>query len=248
MTSITVFLVFVAALAFLLFGKIKTAISLLFFSIGIFLLVGNGLIPTLFLEPLFVPKVNNPAHLWKSKNAIVLLGGGLVKISKTSNLVPPALAYSRIYQTARLYFDCRKTQEVCIIIVSGGDPLKMKQSEAAIYRTALLNLGIDKNNIEIESKSKNTYQNAQFTSILLKRDHFNQIVLVTSAIHLKRALLYFAHFDIHAQPIAADHLAPRFSIIPAWINFYLTDFAIHEYLGIIYFYVHLLIQPGVSLH
>ena len=248
MTLMTVFLVFVTALIFLLFGKIKTGISLLFFSIVFFLLIGDGLIPTLFLKPLLAPKMNNATHLWRNRNAIVLLGGGLVKISKTSSLIPATLAYSRIYQTARLYFDCRKTQEVCIIIVSGGDPLKMKQSEATVYRTALVNLGINKNDIEIESKSKNTYENAQFTSALLKRDHFNQIVLVTSALHLKRALLYFAHFDIHAQPIAADHLAPHFSIIPTWINFFLTDFAMHEYLGIMYFYINLLVQPGVPLH
>ncbi len=202
-----------------------------------YFLVGSGLFPSVLLTQLQIPFVDLPEPEWKNQNAIVLLGAGALTLPKSAQIIPTVMAYSRIYKTASLYLSCIKKHK-CTIIVSGGDALGTGKSEAMVYRDALIQLGINGSDVKLENNSMNTFKNAQFTSAILKQDHFDQIVLVTSGIHLKRSLLYFSHFGIQATPALADYLAPIISILPIGYNFAVTDFAIHEYEGLARFYIY----------
>ena len=202
-----------------------------------FLTTGFGVFSSLLLKHLeSYPTLSQP-H-WKKTNAIIILGGGTVSTSLVGVVKPTILSYSRIYEAARLYLSCQKTHATCKIIVSGGDALATGKSEAAVYRDEFLALGINNADIILESHSMNTYKNAEFTSTLIKSMPFDNAVLVTSGIHMKRALLYFSHFGIQAEPAASDFIAPTLSIIPLGYNFAMTDFALHEYAGIIRFYIY----------
>ncbi len=202
-----------------------------------FLALGYGVIASLLLKPLQLTFFNSPSPTWQQKNAIVLLGAGTIKVPVANEVIPTILSYSRIYTAARLYVDCAK-QHSCILIVSGGDVTKTGRSEADVYREALINTGVNSSNIEIEPNSKNTYQNAQFTKALLQKEHFDQVILVTSGIHLKRAVLYFANVGVRTIPVPADYTAPLHAALPLAYNFAITDFAIHEYIGIARLYVY----------
>jgi uncharacterized SAM-binding protein YcdF (DUF218 family) len=74
----------------------------------------------------------------------------------------------------------------------------------------------------------------------------DQVFLVTSGIHLRRSLLYFGHFGIRGQPVRADFVSAMLSPIPLSYNFLLADLAIHEYVGVLRYYVYQFMGWNVS--
>src|SRR5436190_1127046 len=89
-----------------------------------------------------------------------------------------------------------------------------------------------------KTNSKNTYQNAKFSSYLLKKQYNEQFFLVSSGLALKRALLYFSFFKIYPKPIASDFITIPITKYPLGYNFAMNDFAIHEYIGILRFHIY----------
>lgn len=208
-------------------------------SFALFFTVGTGIVAAGLLKYLERPLYYSSDHIaWKKNNAIILLGSGTVSLPSTSEVKPSISSYSRIWKGASLYSMCKKTNNVCTIILSGGDTLKTGKSEAQTFKEELLDIGIRAQDIITESASLNTYKNAQMTSNIVKLQQFDNIFLVTSGIHIKRAQLYFSSFGVHTIPISADYLAPTLSFIPLGSNFAITDFALHEYIGIVRFYVY----------
>lgn len=239
MIIMVLFFILLITIFFIIFGKKKIGISHILIFLLIFFSVGSGLFPMLLLSHLQNHFLNNPKLYWERNNAIVLLGAGAIKIPLINNneIQPAVLAYSRIYTAARLYFSCVKTGNKCTIIISGGDPRHQGASEAAVYQKFLLDLQVKDSDIVLESNSMNTFQNAKFTRNILQKYNFDQVLLVTSGTHLKRSLLYFAYFKIFPKPYASDYLIPKFSIIPSGYNFILADLAMHEYGGMLRFYI-----------
>jgi uncharacterized SAM-binding protein YcdF (DUF218 family) len=47
----------------------------------------------------------------------------------------------------------------------------------------------------------NTWQNAQLCAAWLQSHPQDQIVLVTSGVHVRRSLLYFGHFGVRAMGV-----------------------------------------------
>lgn len=238
MTILFIILILLAIL-FSIFQWQKTSYSILLILFVSYFLVGSGFVPSLLLTKLQASFNTSPILHWKDKNVIVLLGNGTIKLPAPANTVKPTvLAYSRIVQTAQLYFDCIKSGNTCLIIISGGDASHTGVSEAVAYSNVLKNLRVKAEDIQLEAKSLNTFENAKFTCGLLKYIPYDKVILVTSGYHLKRALLYFSYFGIKPEPVSSDYLPSFVAVIPRSYNFVLTDIALHEYLGIIRFYVY----------
>ena len=204
--------------------------------------IGSGLVPALLLKPLQAPFVDLQTPEWKKNNAIVLLGGGTTQLPGSNIYIPSTMIYSRIYKTAELYFSCRK-QHACRIIMSGGPIDHTEKSDALVYERALMKLGISQDDFILELKSTDTQTNAEYTQAILQQSPFDQVIIVTSGIHLKRSLLWFSHFNVQAKPVSADYLEPGFGIATLGYNFAITDFALHEYLGILEVYVYNFFDP-----
>ncbi len=62
--------------------------------------------------------------------------------------------------------------------------------------------------------------------------------LVSSGIHLRRSVLYFTHFGVAAQPVRADYVSAMMSPIPLSYNFLVADLALHEYAGVVRYFVY----------
>jgi len=201
-----------------------------------FLAVGCGPIPTWLLDRLQSGYETTPTIAWQDSNAIVVLGAGTDRIEGV--ITPGVFSYPRITVAAELYNDCRKTGNDCKIVISGGDAARHGASEAAVYRDVFVRLGVDVSAVLVEPESMNTWQNAQFTSELLARHDVARIVLVSSAIHMRRSELYFAHFGVKATPVRSDYLHGMMSVLPLSYNFFVTDFALHEYLGIARYHLY----------
>jgi uncharacterized SAM-binding protein YcdF (DUF218 family) len=56
----------------------------------------------------------------------------------------------------------------------------------------------------LESRSRNTYENALFTARLLRERGWRRILLVTSASHMPRAVLLFRHQELQVVPASTD--------------------------------------------
>ncbi len=220
--------------------------TLLVLTCLLFYLIGCGFITKLLLNPLQLSFLNQTAPQWKQHNVIILLGGGAVKLPQITTVQPNLLAYGRINKAASLYFSCINAKKACTLIISGGDVVGAGESEASVYRNALLALNVKNQDIVLEQTSKNTYQNALYTSALLKQRQVDNIILVTSGFHMRRALSNFSYFGILANPESADYLAPLQVLTPVSYNFALADFAIHEYLGILQFPIYNLLGWNVK--
>jgi uncharacterized SAM-binding protein YcdF (DUF218 family) len=203
----------------------------------LFLAMGCGLLPGLLLSRLELPYAQQPAPQWAPSNAIVLLTADAVHVPQAA--VEPSLgAYGRITRAVMLYNDCKHAGVGCKLLVSGGDPSHLGTSLAVSYGAVLRRLGVPGEDLILESDSRNTWQNAQFSRPLLSALGAQRIWLVSSAFHLQRSLLYFAHFGISATPVRADYLKADFSGWPSWSNLSLTELVLHEYAGIARYHVY----------
>jgi uncharacterized SAM-binding protein YcdF (DUF218 family) len=101
-------------------------------------------------------------------DVIVVLGGG---------------SHERPERAAELF----KEHAAPRIIISGlGD--------YEINRRRLIAAGVPPNAIELETQSRTTRENAQFTDTLLREQKERGVILVTSWYHSRRALACFRHY------------------------------------------------------
>lgn len=138
--------------------------------------------------------------------AIVVLGGHTA--NGRQNWFEPydkATAIARIDKAANLY----KAQRAPLIVVSGA-ALEGDVSEAQIMANALKQRDIPESAIIMESRSFTTHENAIYTAETLRQRHIQNILLVTSALHMPRAMAVFKKQGIAAiaAPLAPQIVVP----------------------------------------
>jgi len=169
-------------------------------------------------------------------NVIILLGGGVYdKVPDLSGIGVPKDAYlTRIVTAVRL----QKRLKIPII-VSGAEGSKYRISEDLIAKRFLIDLGVPNDKIIIENKSRNTFENAKFTQEICERLGFKTFILVTSAYHLKRAVMSFDKVGLEVLPFPAGFMSSHgkhygwTAYLPG--NFLTASIAIREYLGIVFY-------------
>lgn len=204
----------------------------------LFLAVACGPLPRWLLLRLQQPYAATSVGRWAPRNAIVLLGAGSIRFTAAADLAPSILADGRILQAAMLYRDCKASRQDCRLLVSGGDSQHHGEAEAVIYAAVLRRLGVQPQDLQVESRSMNTWQNAEFTRPLLQAYQPQKLLLVTSGFHLSRSLLYFAHFGMRPTPVRGDQLQASLTFWPQAWNVALCDLALHEYVGMARFRVY----------
>lgn len=163
-------------------------------------------------------------------STIVLLGGG-VQVSTRDPVdyrVLSPISVQRVFAAAR---SARQQPDAQIIIT--GDSFR-GVPESTLMARLLTELGIAPERIREEPQARTTWQNAQFTAAL-QPPVDRRIWLVTSALHLSRALYAFeqAGFDACVWPadtryaawIGWGYLLPSSSAIVK------SEAALHELLG-----------------
>ncbi len=161
----------------------------------------------------------------------MVLGAGTERIDGASPEVG-FLAYGRLVKALELYRDCKATAADCRLLLSGSDVRKHGRAEAALYADALVRMGVSKNDLVLDSNSANTWENARNSAAMLKALKPDRTVLVTSGVHMRRSLEYFAQFGVRPTPARSDYLSPLPSIVPLSYNLTVADIALYEYLGI----------------
>ncbi len=169
---------------------------------------------------------------------LVVLGGSGVPMGFPREYPEINEAGDRLIHCARLYKRGFGTK----IITTGTSVTAIpKRYPEAIHNAMLLEeFGIDSNVIIKELKARNTHQHApNIKKILDSLGLPHEIILVTSAAHMKRSIMVFEKYGFKVHPAAADFTsgAALFDSIrdffPVDNALKLSTAALHEYYGII---------------
>ena len=132
---------------------------------------------------------------------IVVLGGSIdADVSAAHGVAVVAGAADRILASAALarrYPNAR-------IIYSGGSPNLRSDAREADYAASLFeSLGISKERLIMERRSRNTQENAEFSMAIAAPKAGERWLLVTSAYHMPRSVGLFrkAGFPVEAYPV-----------------------------------------------
>jgi uncharacterized SAM-binding protein YcdF (DUF218 family) len=171
--------------------------------------------------------------------AIVVLGGGLTPPAGRRTHADLNDAADRLWHAARLY----RTDVAPRIIASGGAlPWRTPGAPSAPAMEALMtSWGVPADAILREAKSTTTRTNAVYTARLCRDRGIEQVVLVTSAWHMRRALATFRATGLEVVPAPTDHQGIRdpftlMSVLPDAEGLQDTTTAVHEYLGLLYYW------------
>lgn len=210
------------------------AIKLISFSLVTLLLLSLPVV-TKYLagtQEIYSP-VNNTVLNDFSAQAIVVLGGGLRK--PAPEYKQPATLKNRTLARVR-YAALLARQTHLPILVSGGKVLKTDSpSEAEVMATVLQNEFKQKVRWQ-ENNSRNTAENALYTEKILTSAGIQRIILVTHALHMRRAVEQFKRQGLNVIPAPTVFLSRTeslsiFSFLPSAKALANSSLVIHEIIG-----------------
>ena len=165
----------------------------------------------------------------------------LCGVTKSNEQMPDRVmiggAADRVNHTIMLY----KKGLIRKILISGGSGRMTgnKYSEATALLNVFTMMGVPAVDIQIESQSRNTYENAKESIQLLKGVNPKNCVLITSASHMPRSIRCFRkqNFDCDAFPVDTHHHPREFTIdvlfIPSLNGFSTWDTIFRETIGLV---------------
>jgi len=177
----------------------------------------------------------------RGAQAIVVLDGGTGRFRDRDRLIEIPLNASvlRALETIRIY----QLLDHPLIFVSGGDshPDPSWGPEASALRDQLLKGGIPAERIVLDSNSINTHAHGVNLVRMLRERGIEEFVLVTSANHMRRAIWAFQAEG--SSPVASPCKGPL-DYNRGWTAYWpstnaleFTTTTVHEYVGIMYYFV-----------
>lgn len=134
-------------------------------------------------------------------SAIVVLGGA-VRGPRAPQRPHPDLgaAADRVWHAARLH----RAGKAPLLLLSGGSAHEGEAPEAQSMRQFLRELGVPDSAMLLEPGSVTTAQNAAWSARLLRARHIDKVLLVTSALHMRRARALFEREGIQVVAAPTD--------------------------------------------
>ena len=174
----------------------------------------------------------------KNVEAIVVLGGGTIIGSPEAGSGRDTLSSDAV-KRAVYAFSLRDVFPVPYVF-SGGKVFDYDQETEALAASRLFaSMGLSHERLIMEGESRNTWENAEETVKL----GYNTVILVTSAYHMPRSVYCFKKNGISVIPAPTDYKIHRsfkhdfFSFMPSMYYMNAAYLALHEYLGLIYYYI-----------
>lgn len=187
--------------------KNKKIARILFFAAGALLVVFTNLFLATKATQAWETAPINARTIQKSYEYAIVLGG-FTDYDASVDRVVFQNSSDRLWQALWLY----KQGKVKKIILSGGEGriLKRGYTESESTRDFLIEIGFSTDDIIVETKSRNTFENIQYSKqILDSLQHSEPILLVTSATHLPRAMACAQKAQLPAHAFSTDYgIAP----------------------------------------
>lgn len=215
--------------------KNKSGACLIFISLTLYLFSCEFFISP-FLQKLESRYPDLSEENLKNSEIYILLGGGILNNTLVGN-TPTISAYSRIHKTVELY-----NKEPKSIYISGGKLLEESESESFVYKKELIKLGVNEEDIFLETKSRNTYENSKYMKSIMNFKEIESAVLITSASHMSRSMYIFKDKKLRFYPAKAGYLGSYsgrkyLRYIPQFRNLNNSMIVLHEYIGIAYYII-----------
>lgn len=234
-------LLLILALAWRRGRRVAIALALIVLWVGSSRYVAYALLRS--LETQYLPPAATPRA-----DAIVVLGGGTRGSDPPRPMTEVNEAGDRLLYGARLYHDGAAE----IILVTGGSIEWLTPEgigpEANDMSAIMSLLGVPPEAVWLEARSRNTYENALYSREMLAEAGMDEIILVTSAMHMPRSVPLFEAQGLRVIPAPTDFLVsdaewqhlwrggPTATIINLMPNVeYLTytTRALKEYIGLV---------------
>ncbi len=179
----------------------------------------------------------------KTAQAIVILGGGERGYAREyGGPVPDRVTLERLRYAARL-----AKESGLPVLVSGGAPRGMQPEATLMAQSLRQDFGIQTR--WLEQQSLDTADNAYFSAQILKDAGIARIALVTTALHMRRAVFAFRHEGLSVIPaptafisdeppekMITDYLPGAASADDGWA-------VVHEWVGILVQQVEYRVMP-----
>jgi uncharacterized SAM-binding protein YcdF (DUF218 family) len=126
-----------------------------------------------------------------------------------------------------------------LFIVGGsGSLFDRRLSEARVLRTFALELGLRDEQVLVEEVSRNTYESAVNATQIIRAGNYRQLVLITSASHMRRAVAAFHKQGLFPQPYPVDFQttgggSDLFDFLPSVEALDVMTTVVHELIGLV---------------
>jgi uncharacterized SAM-binding protein YcdF (DUF218 family) len=185
------------------------------------------------LESTYPPLKQTPATM--KADAIVVLGGGVRDLSWIG--LAPDLSETGVERVVRGVSLYRSTRIPLMMVGGNGNPGKEEVSESDAMSRVAKSLGVPERELTIVGKVRNTLESADAVKRRLKG---NRIILVTSAVHMRRAAGMFRKKGFEVIPAACGYRGEQssrtfISFIPRADNLHYSASAIAEYLSLAWY-------------
>ncbi|MCA1925803.1 MAG: YdcF family protein [Thiobacillus sp.] len=192
-------------------------------------------------------EISQPISVDKLKHsqAIVVLGGGRrIDAPEYNGDTLNSLSLERLRYAARL-----ARASGLPLLVAGGKPNGGSEAEGDLMARILREeFGLTAR--WIENTSRTTWENARHAAPLLHESGKRRVVLVTHAWHLRRAVPLFEAQGLTVLPagtqFARTQVSNAFDLIPSPAGLRDSSFALHEWLGILWYKLRTPINEGTA--
>jgi len=187
--------------------------------------VANGLATAWQLPPADISAAMDGTT--PEQRAMVVLAAGT---RTTLAFVPPVErldgeSQGRLLGAARLY---HRFGFATVVLTGTGQEFVDSMADL------LAQLGVPRDRIVEETRATDTKENARYAAPLLAARNPRRVVLVTSALHMRRAIRYFRQAGIDVVPAPVDHQGgPTWKILPSSSALNRTRAVLHEIIGMV---------------
>ena len=174
------------------------------------------------------------------RTVVVVLGAGEWAVEDWDHGTIPvtsAVGAARVLEAFRIY----RLFPDAWVISSGGIATSQRGAppSGAVMRDMLVHLGVPPPRILVEDTSRSTHDEAVLIAPMLRDLRPDRVILVTSDVHMRRALGAFRAAGVVATPaIARDPYVPRGwlgTVYPSGYGLDFTGDVLHELVGIPYY-------------
>ncbi len=178
-----------------------------------------------------VPYENVP-----TSDVIVVLGGMINPLSNHPEKPELLSSADRLTDSVILW----RQKKADRILFTGGSGILFQQDvqEAEHAKKILSLLGVSESQIVLESESRNTYENALYTSKILQENGWDKVILVTSAFHMERSKGVFEKQGIKVFAFPTDYRTIKNeinwdSVVPSSGSLENSTTALKEWIGLL---------------
>lgn len=214
-------------LILMLFGRYRTGSLIILLGCAWLYLCATPAFVGLLREGLESHYPYAPASAYPVADAIVVFGGDGMPNPKTNwQEEPDKISRNRLGFAYQLYREGRAP--IMVLSANKGGAIKM----ARILETK----GLATSSLRVESQADSTYENALYSSRILKQEKLGRVLLVTSPYHMPRSLAVLRKQGIDVIPAPAMPRAEPAIDGNAWLPHRSAMLHcrvyLHEYLGL----------------